>query len=150
MNLDKLRAELTLEEGARLAAYRDSEGILTVGIGHNCIARPVEGVSAPGDTITQETSDALFTADCDDAIKQLDEALPWWAQLDDVRQNVLLDMAFNIGIRRLQEFHHMLDAAESGDYLEAARQMANSKWAAQVGSRARRLEAMMSTGEWQL
>ena len=150
MNIDKLKSELTLEEGDRLTAYRDTEGILTVGIGHNCISSPVNGVNAPGDTITADQEQALFVSDCDDAIKELDEHLPWWSQLDDVRQNVLLDMCFNMGIRTLLTFNHTLDFIEAGDWPNAVKGMQSSRWAKQVGKRATRLEAMMSTGEWQL
>lgn len=150
MNIERLKAELTLEEGDRLTAYRDSVGILTVGIGHNCIARPVDGVSAPGDRITPEKEQELFLADVDDAIRQLDEHLPWWAQLDDVRQNVLLDMCFNMGIKTLLTFHNTLASVEGGEYEAAAKGMLASKWAKQVGKRADRLAAMMTTGEWQI
>lgn len=148
MNTDRLKAALTDEEGSKLIAYRDSEGILTVGIGHNCIAQPVEGVKTVGDRITPEQEQELFLADCDDAIRQLDEHLPWWAQLDDVRQNVLLDLCFNMGIKTLLTFHNTLASVEAGDYAAAADGMAKSKWAKQVGKRAATLEKMMSTGEW--
>lgn len=148
MNTDKLKAELTQEEGDRLTAYRDTEGILTVGIGHNCIASPVEGVSVPGDTITADQEHALFIADCDEAIKELDEHLPWWAQLDDVRQNVLLDMCFNMGIKTLLTFVNTLRFIEEGDYPAAVKGMQGSRWAKQVGKRAVRLEQMMASGQW--
>ncbi len=150
MNAERLQDQLALEEGERLTAYRDSVGILTVGIGRNCIAKPVEGVTAPGDTITAAQCKALFLEDIDDAIKQLDEHLPWWSALDDVRQNVLLDLCFNMGIRTLLTFNHTLAAIEAGDWPAAVRGMKQSRWAKQVGQRAVRLEAMMATGEWQL
>lgn len=148
MNCEKLKTELTLEEGERLVAYLDTKGILTVGVGHNCVAKPVEGVTQVGDRITPEKEKALFLADCDDAIAQLDKRLPWWSTLDDVRQNVLLDMCFNMGINTLSSFVNTLHAIETGDYSVAVVGMRSSKWATQVGSRAVRLEKMMLTGEW--
>lgn len=150
MNCDKLKEELTLEEGERLKAYRDSVGILTIGIGHNCVASPVAGVEQVGDEITPEQEHALFLADCDEAIKELDKHLPWWSTLDDVRQNVLLDMCFNMGIKVLCSFHNTLISIETGDWSSAVAGMQSSKWAKQVGSRAVRLEKMMATGAWQL
>ena len=77
MNLETLGKRLTIEEGDELVAYLDSRGILTVGRGHNCIARPVDGVNQAGDTITQEQDDALFADDVKDACVQLDNHLPW-------------------------------------------------------------------------
>ena len=48
-----------------------------------------------------------------------------------------------LGVRGLLKFGRTLDAAERGNYEEAARQMLASKWAGQVGQRAHRLAAMM-------
>jgi lysozyme len=146
MNLETLGKRLAIEEGDRLAAYLDTKGILTVGRGHNCIARPVEGVNQPGDRITDEQDDALFQADVADACIQLDNNLPWWSALDDGRQNVMLDMAFNMGIQTLMTFNNTLAHIEAGEYDEAAAGMAQSRWAKQVGNRAVFLENAMRTG----
>ena len=146
MNLETLGKPLAIEEGDRLTAYLDTKGILTVGRGHNCIARPVDGVTQPGDQITQEQDDALFAADVADACIQLDKALPWWSSLDDARQNIMLDMCFNMGIQTLLTFNHTLAHIEAGEYEEAAKGMAQSRWARQVGNRAVFLENAMITG----
>ena len=151
MNLEKLKEQLTLEEGLRLNAYLDSVGILTVGIGHNCRADPVLGVDKVGDTITVETCHELFMRDLDEkAINELDRELSWWRDLDDVRQNVMVDMAFNMGITVLLTFNNTLKAIEEGRWMDAAEGMRKSRWAKQVGARAVRLEKMMETGEWAL
>ncbi len=146
MNLETLGKRLAIEEGDRLVAYLDTKGILTVGRGHNCIARPVDGVTQAGDTITPEQDDALFSDDVKDACVQLDKALPWWSALDDARQNVMLDMCFNMGIRTLLTFNNTLAHIEAGEYEAAAQGMAASRWAGQVGSRAVFLENAMRTG----
>src|ERR1035437_5074965 len=108
MNVDTLGKRLAIDEGDRLVAYLDTKGILTVGKGHNCIARPVAGVTQPGDRITQEQDDELFAADVADTCIQLDKALSWWRTLDDARQNVMLDMCFNMGIHILLTFDNTL------------------------------------------
>ena len=148
MNLETLGKRLAIEEGDRLTAYLDTKGILTVGRGHNCVARPVEGVTQAGDRITAEQDDALFQADVTDACAQLDEHLPWWSALDDARQNVMLDMTFNLGIATLMTFNHTLAHIEAGEYAAAADGMAQSRWAKQVGNRAVFLENAMRTGEY--
>jgi len=148
VNLETLGKRLAIEEGDRLVAYLDTKGILTVGRGHNCIARPVDGVNQPGDTITPEQDDALFADDVKDACVQLDNHLPWWSALDDDRQNVMLDMCFNMGIATLLTFNHTLAHIEAGEYDEAADGMAQSRWAKQVGNRAVFLENAMRTGEY--
>lgn len=71
-----------------------------------------------------------------------------------VRAEVLLNMAFNMGVPNLLGFKNtlaMLDAAISGQgtYAAVARGMLNSKWARQVKSRARELSKQMETGVYQ-
>jgi lysozyme len=146
MNRDTLMARLKIEEGDRLTAYLDTMGILTVGVGHNCVAKPVEGVEKPGDTITPEQRDQLLSDDIDEAAAELTEHLPWWTDLDDARQNVLLDMAFNCGIHTLLQFKNTLAAVKAGSYMLAASGMKNSQWASQVKGRAVFLENAMVTG----
>jgi len=65
---------------------------------------------------------------------------------DSVRHDVFVDMVFNMGISRFSKFKKMLAAYEVDNYLEASRQMLDSKWARQVKGRAKRLAKMMKTG----
>ena len=148
MNLEKLEAQLAIDEGKRLAAYLDTVGVLTVGIGHNCVSSPVPGVLKPGDTITDETCSQLFRDDIQESIIQIDRHLPWWKKLDDVRRNILVNMAFNLGINGLMQFRNTLKFIECGAYDMAADGMLASLWARQVGDRAKRLSKQMRTGEW--
>ena len=148
MNIEKLKAQLAIDEASRLAAYLDSEGILTIGIGHNCVAKPVAGVHKVGDTITREVENELFEADIAEAMQELDRRFPWWTGLDDVRQNILINMCFNMGGKTLSGFVNTLRFIEGGEYALAADGMMSSKWARQVGDRAKRLSTMMRTGEW--
>jgi lysozyme len=60
----------------------------------------------------------------------------------------MVDMLFNLGLPKLLKFKNTLAAIRQGDYERAARGMLNSKWARQVGRRAKELAEMMRTGEW--
>lgn len=113
-------------EGLRLKPYRDSVGKLTIGYGRN-----LEDVG-----ITEEEADILRDHDIARVVKGLDEALPWWRGLDATKQNALMDMAFNLGIRGLLGFTKMLAALRRGDWDAAADEALDSKWARQVGQRA--------------
>lgn len=62
------------------------------------------------------------------------------------RGAVLLDMAYNMGVAGLMNFHHMLAAVQAGDWKTAAAEMLNSTWAKQVKNRAYRLAAVMENG----
>lgn len=146
MNVAELKRALYRDEGVRFDAYLDSEGILTVGVGHNCEAVPVAGVTKPGDRISEELASQLLDADLAATEKDLDRFLPWWRGLDDARQNVLMNMGFNLGVPRLSKFVKTLEAVKREDYAKAADEMLESKWAAQVGKRAIRLAQAMEQG----
>lgn len=136
MNTDVLMAELKRDEGIRLKPYRDTVGKLTIGVGRN-----LDDVG-----ISPEEATALLQNDIANVTKALDGALPWWSGLDEVRQRVLANMAFNMGIRTLLTFKQTLGHVQAGRYLEAAQAMLQSKWSQQVGPRAERLAVMMRDG----
>ncbi len=140
MTTPYLIADLKRDEGCRLKAYLDSRGVWTIGYGHT--GREVH----PGLEWTQAQADAQLAIDAGAAQRGLDTAIPWWRGLSDVRQDVLAEMAFNLGIHGLLEFTRMLNAAANDNYPIASADMLLSKWADEVGDRAARLAAMMKTG----
>ena len=85
----------------------------------------------------------------------LDRHLPWWKNMDEVRQRALANMAFNLGVGpsdeqptgKLLTFKNTLAAMARGDYEAAANGMSSSAWAKQVGIRATRLVEMMRSGQ---
>ena len=128
--------QLRRHEGERLKPYRCTAGMLTIGVGRNLEDRG----------ITAEESAYLLNNDIDREWKELTTALPWVTGLNDVRQRVLLDMSFNLGIAGLLKFKNTLATIKAGQYSKAGNMMLDSLWAKQVGSRAVRLAQMMRTG----
>lgn len=135
-SITKLQKQLVLHEGVRLKPYRCAAGRMTIGIGRN-----LDDVG-----ITQDEAMLMLRTDIARALSGVRTELPWFEQIDHVRQRVLVDMAFNLGIDGLMAFKQTLAAVRAGDYDRAATEMLNSRWAAQVGERARRLARMMRTG----
>ena len=136
MDLGRMVDELERDEGLRLKPYRDSLGVLTIGVGRN--------LDAVG--ISRGEAYFLLHNDVERAVADVDKWLPWWTGLDEPRQRVLVNMAFNLGIKRLLGFQRFLAAAQAGRYEDAATEMLASAWAGQVGPRAQRLAAMMRGG----
>lgn len=136
MDRDTLKKQLELHEGRKNTLYVDTVGIPTIGIGFN-LDHPVPDV----------VIDFWFEIVLDEHEKALKIALPWVTKLDPVRYNVLVDMAYNLGISRLLQFKNTLSSIKRGDYDLAASQMLQSKWATQVKGRAIRLSKMMRTGQ---
>jgi lysozyme len=141
--LPDLQAELNQlegEEGCRLSAYQDENGVWTIGYGHT------GSDVVPGLVWTQGQADAQLAADLGSTVARLAQALPWFTTLDDIRQDVLADMAFNLGVAGLLTFTTTLGYVESGAYAMASAAMLMSDWADEVGDRAQTLAIMMKTG----
>lgn len=140
---DKLIAELTHDEGRLLKPYVDTVGKVTIGVGHN--------LTDVG--ITDADCDRLLESDIARTELDLDRHLSWWRTLDDVRQRVLLNMCFNLGLGRLLGFRKALAAMQTHQWNRAAHEMlwnapgVSTNWASQVGARAERLAEAMATGE---
>jgi lysozyme len=144
MNLVLLEAELRRDEGVRYWPYKDTAGIQTTGVGHNLQASPLPTSWTYPLTPAQVTQ--LLEQDIEDTFANLDRNLPWWRQLDEVRQRVVANMCFNLGIGKLLGFKNTLAAMQRGSYAVAAAGMKASAWYGQVGARAVRLCAAMETG----
>lgn len=121
----------------RLRPYTDTAGRLTIGYGRN--------LTDVG--ISQLEASDLLENDLTRAVNDVQQALPFFVMLDGVRQIVLVDMCFNMGIARLKTFVKMLAFVKAGNFFEAAQEMLNSQWADQVGARATRLASAMASGE---
>lgn len=133
-----LAADIRRDEGERLTAYRDTLGIWTIGVGHAYVQ--------PGTVWTREQSAAQLAKDIASKVADLDKALHWWRGLNDARQDVLVNLCFNMGVNRLLGFKNTLAAVKAGRWRDAHDGMLNSKWADQVHGRAYRLATQMLTG----
>lgn len=146
MILDLLDAELRRDEDVRYVPYKDTSKPpkWTVGVGHNLQVSPLPaGWTYP---LSDAQVDQLLDTDLDNTFAQLDHALPWWRGLDEVRQRVVANMAFNMGVTDLLGFHNTLGAMQRGSYAIAAAGMKASDWYGEVGDRAVRLCQAMETG----
>ena len=128
---------LKKHEGFRGQPYHCTAGKLTIGYGRNLEANP----------LTEKEAEVLLINDVLLIGKQLRESYPWYLRLDDTRQGVLINMAYNLGMAGIGKFKNMLAALEDGNYSEAARHMLDSRWANQVGSRALELAELMKKGQ---
>lgn len=139
-----LLSDLRADEGLRLHAYPDplTHGApWTIGYGHT---GPDVG---PDTEWTEARADAALASDVDDVLSDLAASLhPFWSTLSPLRQDVFANMAFNMGVRGLLRFHHMLNAAMEGDWQAAHDAMLDSTWARQLPHRAGRLALQMLTG----
>ena len=155
----KLMKKLIAHEGLRLNVYKDSLGIDTIGIGRNLQDRGIskeelDELDIPSIDHVYEygitEADAIFLAENDVQIveDELVRAHSCVEELDAVRQLVLIDMAFNLGVPRLCKFKKMWAAVHAKQFDIAAKEMLDSRWARQVKSRSTKLAHAMHHGEF--
>ena len=136
--MNRIKAQLVRHEGLKLKPYRCTAGKLTIGIGRN--------LDDCG--ISQKEAYAMLERDILDCEQRLIDEIPEiYNNLDEVRQSVLLNMCFNLGIKGLMGFKNTLSFIAAGDWERAANNMLASKWAKQVGRRAIELSELMRKGK---
>ena len=113
----------------------------TIGVGRNVDKNGGLGLS-------DDEVDYLLQNDINRIILELDSEYSWYSDLDDVRQNAMIDISFNLGQTRLRAFKKALAAMSEGDWDEAADQFMDSRWSEQVGIRAKNLTEMIRSGAY--
>lgn len=149
--MDRQRALSFIQghEGRRNWVYNDSEGIPTIGVGFNLQKDGAQGrIEALGVefnqllagtvSLTNAQIDTLFNADLDTAMADAAQRVPSFWNLPDDAQLGVVDMVFNLGGPRFSGFVNLIAALSNTppDFLTAAAQMGDSRWAKQVPNRA--------------
>jgi len=135
--INKLTQLLVQHEGTELMPYVDTTGHVTIGVGRN--------LTSVG--ISWQEAMILLENDIQRIQKEADDNFPWFKNLSPNRQIVVLDMIFNLGLSGFMGFRKTISFIRRGQWENAAREMLNSIWAQQVGSRADRLSHIMLTNE---
>lgn len=133
---EQLVEQIAKHEGLRTKPYLDTVGVWTVGYGHNL-----------NEPITEEDARQILISDIKKAINGCIHAYPWFMELTQQRQYAMIDLAFNMGIPRLNGFKKFLAAMQMGNYDEAAYHLTDSLWAKQVKGRSLEVANMIRGSE---
>ena len=149
--LDELIKALKKDEGFRATAYQCSADKWTAGYGRNLESKGLTKLEVicllSGDgCLTKEKAEAWLRADIAEVTVECAELGIWYHSLNDSRKLVILNMVFNLGMRRFLGFKRMIVCLKDCDFTGASREMLNSRWAVQVGRRATRLAQEMKEG----
>jgi len=137
--MSKLIETLRRHEGVKNTLYKCTSDKWTIGVGRN-----LEDVG-----LSEEEIDMLLLNDIKRTKELMDDYIPWYNDLDGVRQEALINFVFNVGIGTAMKFKKAMAALEAHDYDTAAIEMLDSNWDKQVGSRAEEVTQMIKTGEYQ-
>lgn len=142
-------AQLKQDEGCRLQAYPDQiTHAAPWTVGYGCTGHDADGNAITPKTVwTQAKADSELLRRVAGFERDLASAIPWIHTLNDVRRDVLTNMAFNLGIQGLLGFPNTLAAIKANHFDQASDMMLQSKWAKQVKGRAGRLAEHMRTGQ---
>lgn len=132
---ETLKDRITRHEGVVLKPYKDTMGKLTIGIGRN-----LDDVG-----ITEDEAEYLLDNDISKVKLELTPYI-WYAGLDNTRKDVLVEMAFQLGLAGVLKFNDMITALNKQDYEEAADQMLDSTWYKQTPNRCKELAELMRNG----
>ena len=137
--MSRLIETLRRHEGVKNTLYKCTSDKWTIGVGRN-----LEDVG-----LSEEEIDMLLLNDIVRTKELMDDYIPWHSDLDEIRQEALINFVFNVGIGTTIKFKNAMAALEEHDYDTAATEMLDSNWAKQVGSRAIEITQMIKTGEYQ-
>ena len=141
---ESLFTQLARHEGVKRKPYVDTTGNLTVGIGFNLNDSSNRKILAKlgikQDDLKKGLSDQQIKALFDESLRiAKSDALKFLPNLNSHPvqvQNTIIDMAFNLGLPKLNKFVEFKKSLQKRDYKNAASHMLDSLWAKQVGNRA--------------
>lgn len=143
---------LTVDEGMRPIAYKDTVGKTTVGIGFNMdeiSARDVwkeAGIKENFDLVynktiplTVQSAWALVTICVNRAVEDLKTIFHDYDTYPENIKLALINLMYNMGLHTFREFNTFIGRVRVGNYTGAATDLAGTKWATQVPNRAIRV-----------
>ena len=145
MNIEALREQLKIDEGVKYEIYKDHLGYPTFGIGHLITENDPEHGKPDGTEISEDRVNEIFETDVAKFVSEAKILFPDLDELPDVAQQVIVNMAFNMGRPRLSKFKNFIAGVNDRDWTRASEEMMDSRWATQVGDRAIRLRNQILT-----
>lgn len=134
--LSNLEGMLKKHEGLSLKPYRDVVGKLTIGYGRNL----------DDNGIRESEAESMLQNDMYDALIEAKQVIDNFDTLSILRQVVIVNMIFNLGLNKFLEFKKTIVAINNNNFKTAASEMRNSNWYKQVGQRAEELCELMLKG----
>ena len=136
MNIERLRKQITKHEGIEYKLYRCTSNKLTIGVGRNIEDRG----------ISHDTAMQMLDEDIDICINELQQTVSYWDDLPERVQEALVNLCFNMGIKRLMAFKKTFGYLREGMFDKAADELLDSRYANQVGQRAIDVAHMIREG----
>ena len=135
-----IRNDLIRDEGWKPTVYDDHLGFATIGYGFLVDQRR-------GGGMPKEVGDYWLDMLIARQWNELCRDYPWFIDAPAPVQRAVQNMRYQLGRGGLAGFRRMLAALALGNYVEAAREALDSRWAQQTPHRARRVAALMRSAD---
>jgi len=141
-------------EGFRTNPYKDTEGLWTFAKGRCLETNPL----SPAEwkflldnhmltvSISVVGADWLMTKQLEATELECARVFDFWPDLDEMRREALIEMAYQMGMDRLRGFKKMLIAIRAKVWTEAESEALDSLWAKQTPVRAKAVAKQLATG----
>lgn len=148
--METLKEMLIRHEGWRAKPYRDSNGFLTIGCGHNISANGLPDnmllhLKEKG-MITDEMINELLEKDIEIAKASCLLLYPRFNSFTENRKSALIDFLFNVGIGTAKKFVRTNKYINMGFWIQAAKSLEKSLWYRQVKKRGIEIVNLISRG----
>lgn len=130
MRIDEIVQEIKQDEGFRGEPYDDHLGFPTIGY----------GTKLP---LTKKEATVLLNVRLNEKVDLIAKEKPVLLQMPELAQQIIANMAYQMGVRGVLKFRKMWSALEEFEFSDAADEMLDSRWAAQTPRRAEKLAARM-------
>lgn len=147
--MSQIIALLRFEEGFKPAPYPDTEGYPTVGTGFK-IGPKGAALSNYTFTLPKEVNDVWLQCLVNDTVAKMNTYPVIFSalkQCNDARRDILISMAYQMGVGGLAGFKNTLAMIAAGNFAGAADGMMSSLWAKQTKNRAARHAEVMRSGD---
>ena len=143
MDIDQLRETLKVDEGVKNEIYLEHLGLPTCGVGHLIRQSDPEYGLEVGTHIDDERVNELFDQDVQVTLGECRLLFQNFDNLPEEVKQVCANLMFNMGRPRLSRFHKFRKALENSEWIEAGKELKDSRYYRQVTARADRLIARL-------
>jgi len=146
MILIRLVNRIKKAEGLRLAPYKDTRGIWTIGYGTTHWDK--KPVTKDWPNISEHFAVSMLFSEIVSAGLAAEKFVNNFNILDSIRQEALIEMAYQLGPQGQRGFVKAKEAIEHGNWIIAKEELLDSRWANQTVGRALRIANMIYFGDY--
>lgn len=158
-SIDNIVDLLIFDEGIKKRCYQCTKDKWTVGVGRNLEANPITDKEwkflLDNDCLDVEINEQGSMFLLGEDIRKINLELnrySFFKSLDEVRQAVLINMAYAMGVDGVLRFQNMIAQIKISNWQTAQQELEDSRFHRNLvmlkSKRSKRLSEMMLTGEW--